>query len=72
MNKKTFYLTFGQKSPFNNGWVEILATNKEEAREEAFEVFGPKWSNVYEAEDFLAKAPEFFPAGRQGRVIEAL
>lgn len=29
----TFYVTFGQKSPFRDGWVEIEAVDEQEARE---------------------------------------
>jgi len=34
-----FYLTFGQQSPFRNGWVEIEAKSLEVARNLAFDIF---------------------------------
>lgn len=65
-DKKTFYITFGQKSPFRNGWVECKASSKLMASDEAHNVFGPHWSMLYETEPSL----EDFPSGRIGEMME--
>lgn len=65
---KTYYVTFGQKSPFRDGWVEILAKNKEDAQKHANYVFGDKFSMLY---DELHMNPMFFPAGRIGHILKA-
>jgi hypothetical protein len=65
---KNFYLTFGHKSPFRDGYVLIVADDEESAREEVFYVFGQYWSNLYSEENFR---PEFFPAGQFGKTLEA-
>jgi hypothetical protein len=64
---ENFYLTFGQKSPFRDGYVLVLADDEETAREEVFYVFGNKWSNLYAEENFK---PEYFPAGQIGKTLE--
>lgn len=63
----TFYVTFGQKSPFRDGYVEIEADDQRIAQVEAFRIFGQYWSEVYE-EDKIKK--EFFHAGRIGIKIK--
>jgi len=69
MTKKEFYVTFGQRSPFKDGWVTILASGPEEAKAEADEVFGNHYSRIYRPEFF---EESYFPAGQIGRTIEAL
>lgn len=68
----TYCVTFGQISPFRNGWVEIEVLREKDpaeaydmAKEEADEVLG-RWSNMYEKKDFT---PENFPAGKIGETI---
>lgn len=63
---KTFYLTFGQKYPWRNGWVEVLAPDYETARELVVEIFDAKWSSLYTEEHFNK---EMFPAGKLGETI---
>lgn len=64
MNK--YYVTFGQKSPFRNGWVEILAISEEEARERIKYCIGNIWSSLYTNDDFES---DLFPAGKLGETI---
>lgn len=72
-----YFVTFGQKSPFRNSYVEVVvrdAASEEEARKRvhdaAMDVFGDKWSNLYPHEDF-SKCCSLFTSGRIGEVIEA-
>lgn len=64
-----FYVTFGQSSPFRNGWVEIIALNIEIARKEAWRQFGEHYSFIRET-DSEEKMLEYFPDGRIGKVID--
>ena len=64
---KTFYLTFGQKYPWRNGWVEVKAPDYEIAREWVIDIFEGKWSNLYTEENFNR---DMFPAGKLGETIE--
>lgn len=64
-----FYVTFGQKSPFKDGWVEIIAPNYKVAHDEAFDIFGPKFAFIRET-DSEESMKEYFPAGRIGNVID--
>lgn len=59
-----FYLTFGQKSPARNGWIEIEADSLERATVIVERCYGRDWSMLYEERDFK---PEFFPSGCIGR-----
>jgi len=60
---KTFYITFGQKSPARNGYVTIIARNRDRAHQKAMDTYGPDWSMLYKDKDF---EPEYFPAGQLG------
>jgi hypothetical protein len=60
-----FYLTFGQQHPLRNGWIEVEVDIYMEAREAVFEVFGNKWSGLYDEEHFKK---ELFPEGSKGRM----
>lgn len=62
-----FYLTFGQQSPFRNGWVEIEVESLEVARNLAFDVFGKHWSMLYKEEEF---EKEYFPSGKLGETLK--
>ena len=62
-----FYVTFGQKSPFRDGYVVIIADDEHVAHDEAMYVLGKAWSSLY-SEDAI----EFglFIQGQIGRTIE--
>jgi hypothetical protein len=62
-----FYITFGQKSPFRNGYVVIEAINVSVAHEIAMNSFGNKWAWVY-SENEIRK--EFFPLGQIGATLK--
>lgn len=71
-----FFVTFGQRSPFSNGFVEILVQNEPDveeaenkARKEAFEVFGDHWSMIYTADKFVTNRG-MFRDGKLGRTIK--
>lgn len=67
MELKTFYLTFGQKYPWRNGWVEVRAPDYDTARRWVVEIFDAKWSHLYTEENF---DKEMFLAGKLGETIE--
>jgi len=64
---KIFYVTFGQKSPFRDNWVEVLAENEQQARDKIFYIFGPYWSFMYSDDNFNMS---MFPDGKVGKTIE--
>ena len=78
-----FCITFDQKSPFRNGWVEIIADDEITARLEAMYAFGGEkgWSGIYDEESFfgnrlspaddlpLLSDSTFFKAGKLGETI---
>lgn len=66
---KTFYLTFGQKYPWRNGWAEVEAPSYEKAREYVVEIFGEHWAFLYTEEEFTPEKRSFFPAGKIGETI---
>jgi len=71
--KTIFYVTFGQRSPFKDGWVEILASDRDAAHDEALSLFGQHFSGLYEADQFNnPDTKAMYPDGRFGRVIEGL
>ena len=63
---KYFFLTFGQKYPWRNGWVLVQAKDYEKAREIVVEVFGERWSHLYTEGNFN---PMYFPAGQIGETL---
>lgn len=67
-NKK-FFITFGQISPFRDGYVVVEAETEEAARHEAFNVLGQKWASLYTEETMRF---EFFPAGQYGHTLVAV
>jgi hypothetical protein len=69
--KKPYYITFGQRSPFRNGWVVIMASGQKEAQEEAEICFGQHYSMCYD-EDKFHSAREHFNRGQIGETIEGL
>jgi hypothetical protein len=64
--KQTFYISFGGKSPFRDGWVELKASNYACARQAAFDSLGDQWANIYTEEKFDRS---YFPAGKIGHTI---
>jgi len=69
MNK--FYLTFGQKSPFRNGYVLIVAVDYENARNLVEDIFGNKWSNLYDENVWGKEEAALFPSGQVGKTLYA-
>ena len=71
-----FFITFGQRSPFRHGYVEVHVRTAldqyaayELARNEAFSQFGEKFSFVrYESE--ITSHKDIFPTGKLGEIIE--
>jgi len=63
----TFYVTFGQKSPFRNGWVEVEAENYRLAREIVNDTLGKEFSMLYSEFDFDRR---FFPKGKLGETLK--
>ena len=64
-----FYVTFGQqyrtkeshpKGGHADGWIRIIADSYTQARQIAFNEFGPQWSMLYSENTFK---PEYFPLG---------
>lgn len=70
--KQTYFITFGQRSPFREGWIEVSASSKEEATGEAMEIFGPYWANIYEADQFTGEIKDMYPDGKFGHTIQGL
>ena len=64
-----FYLTFGQKSPFRDGYVVIEAEDYAKAREAAFYVFGDNFAFLYEAKPFEEHSKNMFPEGQIGKTL---
>lgn len=64
---EVFYLTFGAKYPWRNGWVEVEAVNYDMARTKVHEIFGTGWAWLYKEGEFDKKD---FPAGKLGETIE--
>ncbi len=62
---KTFCLTFASSSPLANGWIEIKAEDRDEARGLVFREFGAKWAFLYEKEKF---EPRYFKQGKLGEM----
>ena len=68
-----FFLTFGQqyrqeRHPFGghpDGWFEVEAESEDQAREKIFEAMGPRWSFLYNEDDFTA---DYFPRGKIGEL----
>lgn len=67
---KTYYITFGQKSPFRDGWVEIVAESLEEAQCCASYSLG-HWLNCYTKEQFDQFDQVYYPAGKLGHTLNA-
>ena len=64
--KQTFYVMFGQKYPWRDGWVEISAIDRNEAYEIVNDVFGEHYAFLYSEEQFNRS---FFPDGKLGKTL---
>ena len=62
-----YYLTFGQQSPFRNGWVEVEAASYRKARTMVYDVLENHWSMLYEEKEF---EKEYFPLGKIGETLQ--
>jgi len=62
-----FYVTFGQKSPFRNGWVEVEAENYGIARQLVIDALGNSYSRIYDEHEFDS---EYFPLGKLGETLK--
>ena len=62
-----FYVTFGQKSPFRDGWVEVEAPTYDDARRMVIAALGSQWAMIYEEDLF---EPHSFPSGKIGETIK--
>ena len=65
-NNETFYLTFGSKYPWHDGWVEVEAINYEMARKAVVEIFGNQWAWLYREDEFKKS---LFSDGKLGKTI---
>lgn len=79
-----FFVTFGQKSPFRNSFVEVIVRKEEnpiEAENRAKSLIayalGSEWSMIYPEERFMKEdngtdrnIAQLFPGGKIGDVIE--
>ena len=69
-----FFVSFGQRSPFRQGYVEVIAKGKDEnqaivrARNAVFQALGDQWSMLYD-EPTIIKHKNHFPAGKIGETI---
>jgi len=64
--QEKFYLTFGQRYPWRDGWVEVEAINYDMARKAVIEIFGKSWGWLYKEGEFDKK---LFPDGKIGKTI---
>lgn len=63
-----YYITFGQKSPLRNNWVEAEASSQVYAIEQAEYAFGKSgYSNVYNRDTFDKK---LFYGGKVGEILK--
>lgn len=60
-----FYITFGQRSPFRHGYVEIVVNGAssdgeamKRAHDAAMDGIGDRWSNIYKHDDFISRTKE--------------
>lgn len=70
-----YRVTFGQQYRSNrhpkvdyahpDGWLTVMADNRQEAREKTFFELGAAWSFIYEVGEF---SPEYYPKGELHRI----
>lgn len=64
-----YFITFGQKyrreehpaGGHPDGWFELEANNRAEARENVFAALDDKWSMMYDEKEF---DPSYYPRGK--------
>ena len=61
-----YYITFGQKSPFRDGYVIVEAPDATTARYEVFYAMGDQWGFMYTEEEIDF---DLFPLGQIGRTL---
>lgn len=66
-NMKKFYITFGQKYPWRNGWVLIEAPDYNTAHLWVVQIFGSQYAQLLAEEDF---DKSYFPSGQIGETIK--
>jgi len=66
----TFYVTFGQKSPFRNGWVEVEAKDYQSARDIINYAIGPWYSNIFNTAEFDGAIKSFLSRGKLGETLK--
>lgn len=65
--KSKFHVTFGQKHPLRNGWIEVQATSAEEAKVAVEYALGKDgYSNIHDTTLFDIG---LFPAGKYGEIL---
>lgn len=69
MEKQVFAITFGMSHPLRDGFVAVVARDREGAEEFAHATFGDKYSFVRPVDE--VKDANFFPAGQFGRTVDA-
>lgn len=63
-----YYITFGQKSPLRNNWVEAEGSSIIYVMEQAKIAFGESgYSNVYDKDTWDEK---YFPSGKVGEILK--
>ncbi len=72
-----FYVTFGQKSPFRDGYVLVQAADELKAREAVVYAIGHTWCGIYTDEQWMGNAyctgmRHFFKMGQLGHILIAL
>jgi len=64
-----YYITFGQESPFREGWIRVHSLSEQLAREWASQY--PHWCGTYPEASFFGEGIcNSFPAGQIGKVVE--
>lgn len=68
----TYYITFGQKHPLRDNWIEVEAPNYDACSKEVFDIFGSKYAFIYPEKEMTFKRMAFnFPGGKVGNTINA-
>ena len=49
--KKEYYITFAQSSPHRDKYATVVASTYQEARSMAFDIYGQRWSFLYETKE---------------------
>lgn len=62
-----FFVTFGQLHPLRDGYVIVMASNYDNAREITFKILGTQWSALNPLEK--ASDTQLYPMGPIGHPI---